>query len=42
MHNDPRSQILPKPDAVRIKDTVKAATRQLTFYARNHHKIKRG
>jgi hypothetical protein len=42
MHNDPRSQILPKPDAVRIKDIVKAATEQLTFYARNHHKIKRG
>ena len=42
LRNDPRERIPPKPDAVRIKDIVKAATQQLTFYARNHHKIKRG
>ena len=31
-----------RSDAVRIKDVVKAATKNLVFYARNHHKTRRG
>jgi hypothetical protein len=31
-----------KSDAFRIRDIVKAASKNLTFYARNHHSTRRG